>query len=315
MIEVLRAPADRPGGHGDEPGRAEYERFRALAMAALEQGRLADALGHYESAFAEAREHLPQELVDRALCNRAAVAIALGDVDEPVPALREILTRNGCAHNCALAAYNIARAYELRKEHKKSLFYGRIALKRAQDLGHTALEAGAENQIGSALLADSLFEDAACCYERALELMAGSPVREDQLVYLANLGYCDVVRGRLRAGLRLLYRTLRAARAGKLVRLEMVARLDLCFAHLERGHLLRAYRHGEVGLALAEEVGEVDWIKNALYLTGEVAVVDGRLAEARQRFGELQQRFYPGQRNLPDFLVGVDIRSVINLRA
>ena len=136
-----------------------------------------------------------------------------------------------------------------------------------------------------------------------------------QLICLANLGYCEVVRNRRREGLRLLYRVLRAARRGSLPRLEMIARLDLCFAHLENGSLGRAGRHGARGWALAEEIGEVDWIKNALYLLGEVAVLEGRSDEAHERFTELQRRFYPGQPYLPDFLVGVDVRSMINLRA
>ena len=294
--------------------RQEYEQRRARGLAALDQGRLAEALDEFAAALALAREHCDQELVDRALCNRAAVAISLGDVDAPMPELREILVRNLCADNCALAAYNIARAYELRKQPKKSLFYARIARDRAEQAGNSQRLAAANNQIGNALLADSFFEEAAVSYRRALSLVPEG-FADWQLICLANLGYCEVVRERRRNGLRLLYRVLRAARARRLRRLEMIASLDLCFAHLDGDDLGRARRHGERGRALAEEIGEVDWIKNAYYLLGEVAVLEGNGDEARTCFGELQRRFYPDQPYLPDFLVGVDVRKMINLRA
>ena len=294
--------------------RGRYESLRAAGLAALDAGGLAEALEHFAAALAVAREHLDQEMVDRALCNRAAVAISLGQVEQPVPDLREILMRNLCAENCALAAYNIARAYELRKEHKKSLFYARIARDRAEQAAKPNLAASAANQIGSALLADSFFDEAAASYRNALAVApAGDSDR--QLVFSANLGYCEVVRQRHRQGLRLLYQVLRRARAERRRRPEVLATIDLCFAHLEGGALDRARRHGERGLRLAEEIGEVDWIKNALYLLGEVAVLQGRADDARHIFVDLQQRFYPSQPYLPDFLVGVDVRSMINLRA
>ena len=58
----------------------------------------------------------------------------------------------------------------------------------------------------------------------------------------------------------------------------MIAHVDLCYAHLELGRLRDAERHGRLGLALAEASGERDWVKNALYLLGEVAVLGGAAA-------------------------------------
>ena len=69
------------------------------------------------------------------------------------------------------------------------------------------------------------------------------------------------------------------------------------------------------GPALAEEIGEVDLIKNALYLSGQVAVLLDDEARGREIFAELQRRFYPGQPFLADLLVNVDVRPLINLRA
>ena len=55
----------------------------------------------------------------------------MGRGDSELPRLREILVRNVDPVNCRIAAYNIARHYELTKNYKKSLFYARITLGRA----------------------------------------------------------------------------------------------------------------------------------------------------------------------------------------
>lgn len=290
-----------------------YESLWRRAEEAKEAGRLREALESYTAALAAAERGDDRELVDRAFCNQASVAIALGATGEWIPRLREILLRNGCDINCYFAAYHASRAYELRKEPKKSLFYGRIARQHATRLGEPQRVAAASNQIANALLADSCFEEAAGTYREALPLLA------DRSTWLQicslNLAYCELVMGQRRQPLSRLYRVLREVRRSGDTRLQMIAWIDLCYAHLELGRLRSAERCGQRGLALAETVGEVDWIKNALFLLGEVAVLDGRTDEARERFGWLQQRFYPAQANLPDLLVGVDVRTVINLRA
>lgn len=291
-----------------------YDQSRARGVQALEAGRLEEARRHFAAALAVARQGGDAALVDHAVCSEAAVAIELGDADSSLPALREILVRNQRAESCALAARGIARAYELRKEYRKSLFYARVARDRAEAAGSQRRLAAALNQIGNALVGLSCFEEAAGSYRAALELVpaGGDPW---YLLCLANLGYCRVVLGERREGMALLYRVLRHACRHADRRLEMMARLDLCFAHLELGRHRVAERHGRRGLALAEMVGEVGELKNALYLVGECAVLTGRLAEGRAVFGELQSRFYPDQPKLVEFLVTVDIRKTVNLRA
>jgi tetratricopeptide (TPR) repeat protein len=294
--------------------RAEYERLWRRAEDAKEAGRLEEALGAYAESLAAARRLGDLELVDRAVCNEAAVAIALGEIDSRIPPLREILMRNGSATNCYLAAYHVARAYELRKEPKKGLFYARIARERAEQLGHPQRRGAAYNQMGNALLAESMFEEAAASYRRALATVP-EELTDWRLLCLANLAYCEVVLGRHRAGASRLYRVLRSALRGASRRIEMMVRLDLCFALLELGRLRAAARHARRAYALTHEVGEVGEVKNCLYLLGQVAVLEQRLADARHWFGELQERFYPGQPNLPELLIGVDVRRMINLRA
>jgi tetratricopeptide (TPR) repeat protein len=291
-----------------------YEHEWALAEAAKDAGDLVAARAHYAASGEAARACGIEELVERARCNEAAVAIALGDADLVIPGMRAVLMRNRSQVNCYLASYNIARAYELRKEHKKGLFYARIARDRAEVLQRPEWLASAWNQIANFLLGDSFFEDAASTYRRALELV---PREESprQLVFQLNLGYCDLVLGKGREGMSLLYRALRASRRHGWLRGEMIAHVDLCYAHLERGRLADAERHGRRGLALAETSGECDWVKNALYLLGEVAVLAGESSRGRAHFGELQRRFYPDQPFLTEFLVGVDVRGLVNLRA
>ena len=295
-------------------GCAEYDRERALAEAAKDAGRLREALGHYSAALAAARSHGSTELVERALCNEATLAMELGDIDNRLPALREILLRNGDPESCSLAARAIARGHEIKKDYRKSLFYARVARDRAEQAQSRERLAVANNQIGNALLGLSLFDEAADSFRRAAGTIPATRT-EWRLICTANLAYCALLSGRLREGMQSLYRVLREARRGLLPRIEMSARIDLCYGYLELGRLDAAERCGRRGLALAEWVGEQAGIKNALYLLGQVEVLRGEADRARAVFGDLQRRFYPGQEYLSDFLVTVDVRPLINLRA
>jgi Tfp pilus assembly protein PilF len=89
--------------------------------------------------------------------------------------------------------------------------------------------------------------------------------------------------------------------------------LDLCFAHLELRRFADAWRHGHRALALGPTAGG-DTEKNALYLLGEVANLAGDDQRAQDYFSRLQ-RFYPDAPFLTDFLLAIDVRKVINLKA
>ena len=291
-----------------------YELEWQSALVANEAGRLEDARRHLAAALAAARELLDEELEERVICGQAAVATALGEADDHVPRLCAIVLRNRSNTNAFLAANNIARACEVRRDHKKGLFYARIARERAEALGRPEWIAAASNQIANLLLAESYFEDAVASYRDALALLPDGDGQR-QLTYRANLGYCELVLGRHAQGMDILYRCLRAARRHGWARLQMVAHIDLCYGLLELGRHESAERHGRRGLELAEAIGEREWVKNALYLLGEVAVLAGADARAYAWFHELQHRFYPAQSHLPDLLLSVDIRKLINLRA
>lgn len=295
-----------------------FEELRSQGARAVESGRFEEAAALFEQALERARAGGEARLIDLAHCNRAAVAIELGRGESELPRLREILMRNTDPHNCRIAAYNLARHYELTKSYKKALFYARIARERSEALGRRDWLASSHNLIGNTLLAESQVDQACAEYERALELMAGELPGDPgvaRAMIFDNLGYCRILQGRHREGYTLLYRSLALLRRAGIDSYEATVRLDLCFAHLETNRYRHARRHGAKALALAEACGEASLIKNALYLLGEVESLCGEEERARSYFTQLQQGFFPDASYLPGFLLAVDVRNLVNLHA
>lgn len=293
---------------------AAFEELRSLAHRAVDAGRLEEAQSFIEQALAWAREHGTQQQVDHASCNRAALAIQLGRGEGELAALREILLRSGDPATNRLAAYHLSLHYEVVKNFKKSLFYARIARDRANVLGVPEWLASSHNQLGNALLGESLIDEASREYEQALELMPGERSVVRALV-LNNLGYCRVLQRRSHEGYALLYEALSDLRKFRALRYQVLPHLDLCFAHLETGRYRLANRQGMLALRLAEETGQIDSIKNALYLLGEAANLSGDTETAREHFTRLHREFFPDQTYLPGFLLAVDVRKLVNLHA
>lgn len=291
-----------------------FEELRSRGEKAVRAGQLEEAQACFDQALAWAREHGGQPQVDLGICNRAAVVIEMGRGDGEVPHLREILVRNVDPFICQLAAYNISRHYELTKNFKKSLFYARIALDRAAVLGRREWLASSHNLIGNTLLAESFITEARREYELALEQAPPEPTAARGQI-LDNLGYIRVLQGELREGCRLLYESLRILRRCGAQRYEISVRLDLCFAHLETGRYRFALRHGTAALALAESMEDAASVKNALYLLGEVANLSDDVDGARGYFSRLHRDFFPDAGYLPEFLLAVDIRKLVNLHA
>ncbi len=296
---------------GPSTRRRSYEQLRSEGERAMDAGRLAEALELFELALERAREREDENLVDLAVCNRSAALIWLGRQQEVFSPLRQILVRNRDARTCALAAYNLSRAHEENKEHKKGLFYGRIARDRA--LAIDWLLAESQNQIGNCLMHDSRFEQAAAEYRRALELLDDEPDGMRALVTV-NLGYCLMMLGKIRAGVGLSFRSLRWFRRLGLRIYEIWPHLDLCYAYLEFGNYRRARQHGLQALAIAEETGETGRIKTALFLLGETERSAGNLDAAWDHFSRLQGSFYPESPQVTELMLAVGMRKVVNLR-
>jgi tetratricopeptide (TPR) repeat protein len=296
-------------------GIETYEDLRQRGIEAGKAGHLEESLGHFESAWKWARANGGEVLEHRAYLNRSTVLIALGGSDEVLPRLREILVRNLDAVNCRLAAYNIARIYEHRKETKKGLFYARIASSWTGTLEAPDPEwvASDHNQAGNFLVAESRFEEAADEYQKALNADPDAPPGRRALV-CQNLGYCLLVLTSYRRGFELLYRALRSLRHLGAENQQTLVHLDLAYGHLEVGRHRDAERHAARALALAERFGDRDGLKNALYLAGEAANLQGKIDDAREHFGRLQ-KYFPETPFVTDFLLAIDIRKIINLRA
>lgn len=289
-----------------------FEDLRERGARAVKAGRVEEALEIFGRCLAWAQENGDDDQIDLAVCNRAAAAIELGSGEGELARLRELLMRSSSA--ACLAAYNIARYYELAKSYKKALFYARIARERAESLGRRDWLASSCNLMGNTFLAESFIEQATEQYERALDLTPEEPSVARGMV-LDNLGYCRMLQGDHRGGYVLLYKSLRLLRRLGPDIYQIPPRLDLCFLHLETGRYGHALRHGTRALELAERVGEPDFLKNALYLLGEVENLRGNVSGAQAYFVRLQQEFFPDASYLPGFLLAVDVRKLVNLHA
>lgn len=296
----------------------DLERLLEEGRRHLAAERLDEALRTYEEAEALAESRGDRRSAELAFVNRCAVLIpmtrAQGLPGEAMNRLREILMGGQDDVNCFLAAYNVARVFEFVKEHRKGLFYARIALDRSHVIGSSDWLASSHNQIGNLLLAESRFEEACDEYREALRLLPPEPSRRKALI-LTNLGYAQVVLEEPEEGLRLVYQSLRMLRRLGARREQVTPQLDLCFALLEVGRFRHAVRHGAQALALAEEAGEADSIKQALFLLGEATHQVAGAQEAREFFQRLQERYFPEASYLTDILLTVDVRKLINLKA
>lgn len=293
---------------------AQYRALVGRADSAQERGDLEAALALYTEAWHWASSQGNPELADRALCNRCSPAIELGAWEESAQQMRAVLLRSTDSETRLKASYHLARSYELRKEYRKALFYARSARQHSTEIKQQLWEAASLNQTGNLLLAETQLPGAIEAYEQALSILSeGNDVWRARI--LDNLGYCRVLQGRLREGFALLFGSLRMLRRVGARRFELSTRLDLCFAYLEAGRYRKAMQHGEVALAYAEEFGDADALKNALYLLGEAANLTGETVRARELFGRLQREYYPGNHFISDFLLAVDVRKMVNLRA
>ncbi len=283
--------------------------YREAAVLFLRAAEAATASGNADQA-------------DMALCDWGAAETELGNGTEVMPELRRILLGSNDAHNCWLASYTLARAHELEGQTRKAVFYAQLSHHHSRHVEREGLTGLSHNLLGNLLVAEGREAEAAAEYRTALRHRENSPP-----TWVAgaegNLGYCLLVgairarirRGRMREGLRLIYRSLRTFRREGAVQYSMLPHLDLCFAHLELKRSASAKRHGERALELARRYDDTATIKSSLFLLGHVALLEADKEAARHCFAELGQRFYPDQVGLTDLLMSVDLRQVVNLRA
>lgn len=296
------------------PSSAPYRAHRDKGAAAVRDGLWDEALPHLTQAWEWASEQGDEELRDRAFCNLSIVKIELRQADGCLAELGEILLRSRDPEGRWLAGYNISRAYELDKKFERGLFYGRIARDQARAMDREDLLAVSHNRLGNLHLGLSQTTEATRDYERALELLGRSDPSVHHARILDNLGYCRVLQGRLGEGFHLLFQSWRMLRSGRSKEALVSLHLDLSFAHLEIERPHHAARHATKALELARDLGDRDSVKNALFLLGESASLEGDEIGARRYYSELQT-YYPELPVVTDILLAVDTRQMINLKA
>jgi|CXWL01.1.fsa_nt_gi tetratricopeptide (TPR) repeat protein len=297
----------------DSTWQGEYQRHRDEGLKAVERGSLHEALAFFRESLGVAKVAGDAVRGDQARLSVASVEIELGRVHSPGD-LPAILLRSGESENAFFAAYNLARFHDRAKDSKKALFYARVANRHARRLARNEIRAMSHNQLGDLLLAQSFFPEATRELERALEQVPAAAGVKRALI-LDNLGYCHVVQGDYAAGFKALFDSLRTLRRFGAPRYQSGPRISLCFAYLERGRANDALRHGMAAATLAERFDDRETLKNALFLLGEAQKLAGDELAARRHFRRLQERFYPGESYLPDLLLLVDVRNMVNLKA
>lgn len=296
--------------------RSMYFERRDRAFAELDAARLNKALRLFTEALAVAERLGDEELIDWAFSNRCQVAMTLGSgPDEFFGRLREILMRNRTYGTACAAANGLTYGYTQKKQFKKALFYARIARDRAYAMASDEWIVKSHNEIGNCLLSESYFEEAVEEYERALERLP-----EELTVFhtavLGNLGYTKLLLGDRDAGFELLFASLKWCRRNPSKSVyEAWIHLFLCYAYIESGRWCYAWKHGQHGLKLAEQSGDYEAVKNGLYLAAEVEKGAGDIEAAYHYYSRLEREFYPESSNLPDMMLFVDTKQLVNLRA
>ncbi len=288
-----------------------YEMLRNEGLEALAATRFQEAFEHFDKALHWAQKNGDDLLQDQAFCSRSAVYIELFSIEEPLPELRRILMRNRDPWSCRLAAYTIARIYDMKQCYKKGLFYARIACDLSYQLDLDDWIASSHNQLGNLLLAESFFEDATTEYKKGLSFLQSSETVQYAYI-LENIGYCCAIQGDLDESFPLLFESLRSLRRQKVQGGQAYPHISLCYAYMELGKYEAALRHGMRALSLNHNR---QTHKNALYLLGQTANLMGDPDRAQDFLWRLHREHYPDSPHIVDFLMQVDVSQFINLKA
>ena len=284
---------------------------RQLIDAALQymwQGEIEPALALYDRARELAQGD--DELLELIVIRRAEALIAAErETDEEVGQLARIVMRHRSPRHVYLAAYALLRRFSERNDRQRALFYGQIAREAAATLGEPVPRGNVLNGIGITFTADSQFEAAIDALDEALTVLAAAPeddhVRSLRAALLGNLGGAKVLAGDLEDGVPLLERALELLE-DDFGRAE--AYLDLAYASLQRGETERAERFGESALKLACIPRQV---RSANHVLAETASRTGRHEDA-ERHLDIVAGFYPEFPNVKEWLLAIDLCSVVN---
>jgi tetratricopeptide (TPR) repeat protein len=296
--------------------RKHLEFLRKTAREAIWAGDYERALTLYDDGLGLARSWKDRDLEDLFTCNRATTLIEMDRRDFDLGRLKEIVLRNPSSFNGVLASYVCANAHEARGEFPRARFYAQAALAKARELGLEELTGTSLNLLANLELHESRFEAARDLFAEALERFEadGESLTGPAAVASDNLGYCHIALERIDLGLPLVERAVALLEdLGARQALDYPS-LDLCFANLKEKRFDAAESWGRRALALGEEFGREDVVKNSHYLLAETYSELGREAEADVQYDALAG-YYPDFPALKHYLRQVSLMGMINLRA
>lgn len=299
----------------------DYVAIRDRGLQAMMRGDLKLAVRCLEEARDAATECLGEDkdVLDKAEVNLAMVLVQTHEDEAAERGLREVLLRSANDDVIRLAGHCLAKVLSHRNEHEKAMRYARLSLEKSRSLGQPLLIASELALVGNVLANQSYFEQAIGHYEEALRLLEESPLETaaHQAFYWGTItdsvGYALLLLGKVEEGrLRLQQAHERALQFG-ITDLVAETASDLCFAALQQGDLDEATRHGEEGLAIADEQGYHHLRRNFYYLLGEVASRRGDDDAADRYFAKLGE-FFPHVPFIGQFLREYDISGLVNLK-
>src|SRR4030095_1705542 len=145
----------------EEQTAAVFEEIRHRGQQAIDSGRLEEAVEILQTAVDLAVQRGDARLIELTRGKRGAALGELGRGEGEIPQLREILVHNGNPVSCRIAAYTIARHYEVTRNYKKALFYARLSMDRSRLIGRRDWLAPTPNLIGNTLLPEGFLPAAA----------------------------------------------------------------------------------------------------------------------------------------------------------
>lgn len=284
------------------------EELRREALAKVRAGEVEEALATYDAALQFASDDETRELIT---INKADAMIAIERSGPEVQALPTIVMRRRSLRHVYLAAYALVFKYRMEKELKRAAFYGQLALQSAEEANEPLWKIGALNELASIYDADSKFEQAIECGEKAIALIEKiEDHAERNFAYglaLENLGASKLLNDEFEEGIAMIEKAMPFISSPQYM---AEANIDLCFGYLGLDKLDEARRFGEAALELASESRQ---IRNAHYLLGEVAYKSEDIELAEFHFDRLAE-FYPDFRHLKSLLFAIDLRSMVNLK-
>jgi tetratricopeptide (TPR) repeat protein len=274
-------------------------------------GAVDAAIEIYDRALTLADSDEIRELVT---IRKAEALIVTEREGAEVNALPAIVMRRRSPRHVYHAASALVRKFsESQDDRKRSLFYGDIARRAAEEMDDSFARVTALNGMGVVLVIESRFTEAIETFEQALSVITLEPEQTERLItmrniVLGNLGGAKVLSGQYEEGVALLDTVLPVMDEAYLI---AEVCLDLCFAHTELGEYKKAERYGHRALNLATIRRQV---RNAHHLLGEICIRTERYEEADQYF-DVVASYYPDFKNVKQLLVAVDLCSVVNWKA